>query len=97
MAVVPLPTPLLDILLVVNVSVSMWMLLIAMYIPNALKPPAFPTIMLVPTLFRLALNARSTRLILVDARGGEVIHSCGQFIVRGNFVVGVVIFLGTCS
>jgi type III secretion protein V len=93
MMIVPLPTPLLDILLVVNISISMVMLLIAMYIPDALKLAAFPTIILVTTLFRLALNVSSTRLILLDAHAGEVIQSFGKFVVRGNFVVGVVIFL----
>ncbi|MCC7071433.1 MAG: type III secretion system export apparatus subunit SctV [Deltaproteobacteria bacterium] len=93
MMIIPLPTPLLDILLVLNISISMVMLLIAMYIPDALKLAAFPTIILVTTLFRLALNVSSTRLILLDAHAGEVIQSFGKFVVRGNFVVGVVIFL----
>ncbi|MBI1947867.1 MAG: type III secretion system export apparatus subunit SctV [Deltaproteobacteria bacterium] len=93
MMIIPLPTPLLDILLVLNISISMVMLLIAMYIPDALKLAAFPTIILVTTLFRLALNVSSTRLILLDAHAGEVIASFGKFVVRGNFVVGVVIFL----
>ena len=93
MIIIPLPTPLLDVLLVLNISISMVMLLIAMYIPDALKLAAFPTIILVTTLFRLALNVSSTRLILLDAHAGEVIQSFGKFVVRGNFVVGVVIFL----
>ena len=93
MMIVPLPTPLLDVLLVLNISISMVMLLISMYIPDALKLASFPTIILVTTLFRLALNVSSTRLILLDAHAGEVIESFGKFVVRGNFVVGVVIFL----
>jgi type III secretion protein V len=93
MMIVPLPPALLDVLLVINISISVIMLLISMYISQALKLSAFPTIILVTTLFRLALNVSSTRLILLDGNAGEVIKSFGQFVVRGNFVVGAVIFL----
>ena len=93
MMIVPLPPFLLDLLLVLNISISMIMLLISMYIPEALKLASFPTIILVTTMFRLALNVSSTRLILLDAHAGEVIASFGQFVVRGNFVVGAVLFL----
>ena len=94
MMIVPVPPFLLDLLLVLNISISMVMLLIAMYIPSALRSlPSFPTIILVTTLFRLALNVSSTRLILLEAFAGDVIESFGQFVVRGNFVVGAVIFL----
>jgi type III secretion protein V len=93
MMIVPVPPFLLDLLLVLNISISMIMLLIAMYIPEALKLAVFPTIILVTTLFRLALNISSTRLILLEAKAGEVIKSFGQFVVQGNFVVGAVIFL----
>jgi type III secretion protein V len=93
MMIVPMPPQMLDILLVLNISISMVMLLISMYIPDALKLASFPTIILVTTLFRLALNVSSTRLILLEANAGEVIQSFGQFVVRGNFVVGAVIFL----
>ncbi len=93
MMIVPVPPFVLDLLLVLNISISMVMLLIAMYIPSALQLASFPTIILVTTLFRLALNVSSTRLILLEANAGEVIASFGQFVVRGNFVVGAVIFL----
>ncbi len=93
MMIIPVPTPLLDVLLVVNISVSVIMLLIAMYIPQALKLASFPTIILVTTMFRLSLNVSSTRLILLHAHAGEVIQSFGKFVVQGNFVVGAVIFL----
>ena len=93
MMIVPVPPFLLDLLLVLNISISMVMLLIAMYIPSALRLASFPTIILVTTLFRLALNVSSTRLILLEAFAGDVIESFGQFVVRGNFVVGAVIFL----
>ena len=93
MMIVPMPPFLLDLLLVLNISISMVMLLISMYIADALKLASFPTIILVTTLFRLALNVSSTRLILLEAHAGEVIASFGQFVVQGNFVVGAVIFL----
>ncbi len=93
MMIIPLPTPLLDVLLVLNISISVIMLLIAMYIPQALRLAAFPTIILITTMFRLSLNVSSTRLILLHAHAGEVIESFGKFVVQGNFVVGAVIFL----
>jgi type III secretion protein V len=93
MMIIPLPTHLLDVLLVLNISISVVMLLIAMYIPQALKLASFPTIILVTTLFRLALNVSSTRLILLDGDAGDVIEAFGKFVVKGNFVVGAVIFL----
>jgi type III secretion protein V len=93
MMIIPLPPALLDVLLVLNISISVIMLLISMYIAQALRLASFPTIILVTTLFRLALNVSSTRLILLDGNAGEVIKSFGQFVVKGNFVVGAVIFL----
>ena len=93
MMIVPMPTHLLDVLLVINISISMIMLLISMYIPDALKLASFPTIILVTTMFRLALNVSVTRLILLQADAGEVVRSFGQFVVAGNFVVGAVVFL----
>lgn len=93
MMIVPVPPFLLDLLLVLNISISMIMILIAMYIPEALRLAVFPTIILVTTMFRLSLNVSSTRLILLEAKAGDVIKSFGDFVVKGNFVVGAVIFL----
>ncbi len=93
MMIIPLPTMLLDLLLVLNISISVSMLMISIYIANALKLASYPTIILVTTLFRLALNVSSTRLILLNADAGHVIEAFGKFVVRGNFVVGAVIFL----
>jgi type III secretion protein V len=93
MMIIPLPTPLLDLLLVLNISISVSMLMISIYIANALKLASYPTIILITTLFRLALNVSSTRLILLNADAGHVIEAFGKFVVRGNFVVGAVIFL----
>lgn len=91
--VVPLPTWLLDGLLAANLAGSVVVLLIVLNVTDALKIAAFPTLLLLTTLFRLALNVSSTRLILLQANAGEVIQAFGQFVVRGNYVVGGVIFL----
>lgn len=93
MMIIPLPTFILDILLALNFTISVMLLMVSLYIPNALKIAAFPSILLITTLFRLALNVSSTRLILLQADAGEVIASFGQFVVQGNYVVGGVIFL----
>jgi type III secretion protein V len=91
--VVPLPTWLLDILLASNLSAAVAILLVVLYAPDAISIATFPTLLLITTLFRLALNVSSTRLILLQANAGEVIRSFGQFVVRGNYVVGAVVFL----
>jgi type III secretion protein V len=93
MLIVPLPTQLLDVLLTANVSISVVLLLVAIYTSSALKISVFPTLLLLTTLFRLALNVSSTRLILLQADAGEVIRAFGNFVVRGNYVVGGVIFV----
>ena len=93
MMIIPLPTPVLDLLLVLNITIAVTMMMISVYITGALKLSSYPTIILIQTLFRLALNVSSTRLILLQADAGEVIRSFGTFVVAGNFVVGAVIFL----
>jgi type III secretion protein V len=93
MMIVPLPTWLLDILLATNLSLSVAILLVVLYVPDALAIATFPTVLLLTTLFRLALNVSSTRLILLQADAGEVIRAFGFFVVRGNYVVGGVVFL----
>ncbi|HEY4157970.1 MAG TPA: flagellar biosynthesis protein FlhA [Polyangiaceae bacterium] len=91
--VVPLPTWLLDLLIASNLAGSVAVLLISLYVGEALKISTFPTLLLLTTLIRLALNVSSTRLILLQANAGEVIHAFGAFVVRGNYVVGAVVFL----
>ncbi|RAL25415.1 EscV/YscV/HrcV family type III secretion system export apparatus protein [Lujinxingia litoralis] len=93
MMIVPLPTLVLDLLLALNISLAVTLLMVSLYIPSALKIASFPSILLITTLFRLALNVSSTRLILLNADAGEVIAAFGEFVVQGNFVVGAVIFL----
>jgi len=93
MMIVPLPTWLLDILISTNLSLSVAILLVVLYVPDALAIATFPTVLLLTTLFRLALNVSSSRLILLQANAGEVIKAFGNFVVRGNYVVGGVVFL----
>ena len=93
MLIIPVPPALLDILIVLNISISVLLLLLAIYIPNALQIASFPSLLLITTLFRLSLNVSSTRLILLEAKAGEVIKAFGDFVVQGNLVVGIVIFL----
>ncbi|HEX5100904.1 MAG TPA: flagellar biosynthesis protein FlhA, partial [Polyangiaceae bacterium] len=91
--ILPLPTRLLDVLIASNLTFSVVLLLVALYASNALKIAAFPTVLLITTLVRLALNVSATRLILLQADAGEVIRAFGNFVVRGNYVVGAVVFL----
>ncbi len=93
MMIVPLPTWLLDVLIASNLSVSIAILLVVVYAPDALSIASFPSLLLLTTLFRLGLNVSSTRLILLQADAGKVIHAFGSFVVSGNYVVGAVVFL----
>ena len=92
MLIVPLPTQLLDILLVLNVSFSILLLLVGLYVANSAALYTFPTILLLGTLFRLGLNVASSRLILSQGDAGHVIEAFGTFLIRGEVVVGVIIF-----
>ncbi len=93
MMIVPLPTWLLDLLIATNLSASLAILLVVVYAPDALSVASFPSVLLLTTLFRLGLNVSSTRLILLQANAGRVIHAFGAFVVAGNYVVGGVVFL----
>jgi flagellar biosynthesis protein FlhA len=93
MIIIPLPTFLLDVLLALNISISVVIMLLTMFTTEVLQFSVFPTLLLITTLFRLALNVSSTRLILKDAYAGEIIEAFGSFVVGGNYVVGIIIFL----
>lgn len=92
MLIIPLPTFLIDILIVINIAFALLLLLVGLYMPSALALLSFPTLLLLTTLFRLGLNVASTRLILSQADAGRVIHAFGTFLVRGEIVVGIIIF-----
>lgn len=91
--VIPLPPVLLDILLSLNIGASLCILLVATYITQPLQFSVFPSILLLATLWRLALNISATRLILLQAHAGRVIAAFGSFVVGGDFVTGLIIFL----
>lgn len=90
---VPLPTFIIDLAFVVNFSAAIGILLVTLYVNEPLEFSTFPTLLLIVTLGRLALEISATRSILVDAHAGNVIHAIGEFVVGGNFVVGIIIFL----
>mgnify|MGYP006277527113 FL=1 len=96
--IIPLPAMLLDILLSMNITVGLLILIITLYTTRSLEFAIFPTVLLATTLFRLSLNVASTRLILLHGdtgplAAGKVIYSFGQFVVGGNYVVGIVVFM----
>ncbi|HOV98929.1 MAG TPA: flagellar biosynthesis protein FlhA [Bacteroidota bacterium] len=91
--IVPLPASLLDVLLALNITMAILILMVSIYITSPLELSVFPSLLLMLTLFRLSLNVASTRLILGEGYAGEVINAFGSFVVKGNYVVGFVIFL----
>ena len=92
--IIPLPTFILDFLFIFQIGLSLVILLIAMYVKESLEFSVFPTLLLVTTIFRLGLNISSTRSILTNqGYAGEVVKAFGQFVIKGNVVVGLLIFL----
>ena len=91
--IVPMPTALLDILLALNISAALLVLMITLYMTEPLQFSVFPGLLLILTLFRLSLNIGSTRLILSEGYAGNIITAFGNFVVKGNYVVGFIIFL----
>jgi flagellar biosynthesis protein FlhA len=91
---IPLPTPLLDMMFILNITLSLIILLLTMYIKTALDFSVFPSVLLIATLFRLSLNISSTRQILTNnGNAGQVIKTFGTFVLGGNVVVGFIVFL----
>ena len=90
--ILPIPPFLLDLLLTVSIGLSLLTLLVILYLRTPAEFTGFPTLLLFITLYRLALNVASTRLILLDGYAGHIIESFGNFVVRGNYVVGMVVF-----
>ncbi len=93
MMVIPLPPLLLDVLILINISLAMTILLVAMNTKEALQFSIFPTLLLLTTLFRLGLNVSTTRSILTNQTGGEVIETFGSFVVGGSAIIGILVFL----
>lgn len=88
----PVPALLMDFLLAMSIGISLLMMIIVVYVKQPADFAVFPTILLAITLFRLGLNVASTRLILLDGFAGDIIECFGRFVVRGNYVVGAVVF-----
>ncbi|MDV4149689.1 flagellar biosynthesis protein FlhA [Clostridium sp. AL.422] len=93
MIIIPLPPLILDILLAFNITLSAVIIMITMFTTNVLQLSVFPTLLLVTTLLRLGLNISSTRLILSEGDAGSIIEAFGEFVIGGNYVVGIIIFL----
>jgi len=91
--IIPMPVWLLDLLLTTNIGLAVTILLVSLYISEPLDFSVFPSLLLIVTLYRLALEVSATRLILLTADGGKVIRAFGQFVVGGNYVVGIVVFI----
>ncbi len=89
----PIPTPLLDLLLITNFSFALLILLLTFYMGKPLEFSTFPSLLLIATLFRLSLNIAATRLILTNADAGKVIGAVGAHVVGGNYVIGLIVFL----
>jgi len=95
--IVPLPSAVLDFFLALSISISVLIILIAVYVPKPTDLSTFPTLILIITLFRLSLNIATTRMILSEGHNGpdavsEIVSSFGQFVVGGNYVIGVIVF-----
>ena len=92
--IIPLPTAILDFMFILNITISLVILFITMYIKETLEFAIFPSLLLVTTVYRLSLNISSTRSILTNGGyAGEVVKTFGQFVIQGNIVVGLIIFL----
>jgi type III secretion protein V len=93
MLIFPLPPSVIDVLIAINLSVSICLLFVALYIQKAIQLSMFPSLLLLTTLYRLGVNIASTKQILLKANAGHIIFAFGDFIVGGNYVVGGVVFL----
>src|SRR6266576_824440 len=93
MMIIPLPPFMLDMFITLNISSALAVLVATLYLPRALDFSAFPSLLLITTLFRLAINVSVTRLILLHGDAGNVVAAFGKFVVGGNVVVGLVVFL----
>ncbi|MGY2168563.1 type III secretion system export apparatus subunit SctV [Pseudomonas gingeri] len=93
MMITPLPTGLVDVLIAINICISCLLIMLAMHLPRPLAFSTFPSVLLITTMFRLALSISTTRLILLNQDAGHIVEAFGQFVVGGNLAVGMVIFM----
>ncbi len=92
MMIVPLPTALVDLLIAINLTISIILLMMAIYVRDPLEFSGFPSVLLITTLYRLALTISTTRLILLQADAGEIVYTFGSYAVGGNLAVGIIVF-----
>lgn len=93
MLIIPLPLPLIDALIAINISASCLLIVLAMYLPKPLAFSTFPAVLLLTTMFRLALSISTTRQILLEQDAGHIVAAFGEFVVGGNLAVGFIIFM----
>lgn len=93
MIIIPLPHELLDVLIGTNITLSIVMLMVVLYINSPLNLTAFPTILLLLALFRIGITISTTRLILLEANAGKIVQTFGEFVLGGNLVVGIIVFI----
>ncbi|MGH2875238.1 MAG: FHIPEP family type III secretion protein, partial [Solirubrobacteraceae bacterium] len=93
MLVIPLPSAMLDLLITLNIAGALAIVTTTMYVKGALEFSSFPTVLLLATMFRLSINVSVTRLILGKGDAGTVVHDFGQFVVGGNVIIGLIVFL----
>ena len=91
--IVPLPTWLVDVLIALNICIASLLIVLAFYLPSPLAFSSFPALLLLTTMFRLALSIATTRLILLEQDAGDIVEAFGNFVVGGNLAVGLVVFL----
>ena len=93
MMILPMPTLVMDMLIALNMSIAILLMMLGIYISHPLAISSFPSILLLTTLFRLSLGIATTRLILLEGDAGHIVQTFGEFVVGGNLVVGLVVFL----
>ncbi|WP_032898678.1 FHIPEP family type III secretion protein, partial [Yersinia bercovieri] len=92
MMILPLPTVMVDVLIAINLAFSVILLMISIYLRDPLEFSVFPSLLLITTLYRLALTISTTRLVLLQHDAGQIVEAFGQFVVGGNLAVGLIIF-----
>ncbi len=93
MMILPLPTVLIDILLATNMALTVLLLMVGIYLRDPVEFSTLPSVILISTVFRLSLSISTTRLILVQADAGKIVETFGEFVISGNLIVGLVVFL----
>ncbi|MGE5707941.1 MAG: FHIPEP family type III secretion protein, partial [Bacteroidota bacterium] len=91
--IVPLPPPMLDALIIINLMIAVIILMVSLYLTKPLEFASYPSLLLIVTVFRLAINVATSRSILLKAEAGKVVETFAHFVIGGNYVVGIIIFI----